>query len=411
MSDFLYKARDNEGNLVQGTITAENQSEIIDVLQRRKLFVTSIQEILLNKGKELTSFNFKKGISFSRRVKNDDLCIFARQLSTLLGAGVPLLRSLNVLSAQISSIPLREAVDKLHIDIQGGSTLRDALERHPKIFSSFWVNLVGTGEASGQLSSVLMQIAQYFEQSGSLQRKVINAMIYPAVLLGVCIFAVGVFMFKIFPQFTKMFATFNAELPAFTQTIINISDFIRRFFFLMFLASGVLIFLFKAFFRTEKGKLLRDSFFLKLPVLGDLFRQIAISNFSRGLGAMIASGVPILYALDIVTNTIGNKVIENALKMVKDSVREGKSIAEPLEKSGVFPSMVILMVNVGEETGELSDMLKHVSEFYEERITGLVDRLSSLIEPFILLFMGGIIGVLVIAMFLPIFKLATAIRL
>lgn len=411
MPDFLYKARDSDGNLVQGTMIAETQTEVIEILQRRALLITSVQEIVVKQKAKSFSFKIGKQISLSNRVKVDDLCIFARQLGTLLNAGVPLLRGLSVLAKQIGSAPLRDAVEKIKEDIQSGSTLRDALDKHPKVFSSFWVNLVGTGEASGQLPSVLEQIAQYFESSGELQRKIVSALTYPAILLVVCLGAILVFVMKIVPVFAEMFASFGTELPPATKFVVDLSAFMSKFGLPLLILTPVLIYLLRKLLKTDKGRLYFDQFRLKMPIFGILFRNIAIANFARGLGTMISSGVPILYALEIVTKTVGNRVIEDALEMVKDSVRDGKSIAEPLEQCGIFPPMVVLMVNVGEETGELADMLKHVAVFYEERISMVVERLSALIEPFMLVFMGGLVGFLVIAMFMPIFKLATAVNM
>jgi len=411
MPDFLYKARDSDGNLVQGTMIAEGESEVIDILQRRNLLITSVQQIITKDRTKKISFKFAKRMSLSSRVKMDDLCIFARQMGTLLNAGVPLLRSLAVLEKQITSAPLRDAVEKIKEDIQAGSTLRDALDKHPKVFSKFWVNLVGTGEASGQLPSVLEQIAQYFESAGELQRKVVSALIYPAILITVCFGAIMVFVIKIVPVFASMFESFGSELPGITQFVVDISSFLRKFALPVILLIPVFIFLFMRALKTKKGRLVFDTFRLRLPIFGTLFRNIAIANFARGLGTMISSGVPILYALEIVTRTVGNRVVEDSLEEVKDSVRDGKTIAEPLEQTGIFPPMVVLMVNVGEETGELADMLKHVAEFYEERISMVVERLSTMLEPFMLVFMGGLVGFLVIAMFLPIFKLATSVNL
>ncbi|MCG2704005.1 MAG: type II secretion system F family protein [Candidatus Omnitrophica bacterium] len=390
---------------------AEGQNEVIEILQRRSLLITSVEQIVVRQKTIKSSFQISQKAMLSRRVKNDDLCIFARQLGTLLNAGVPLLRSLAVLARQISSAPLRDAIDKIKEDIQSGSTLRDALDKHPKVFSKFWVNLVGTGEASGQLPSVLEQIAQYFESSGELQRKVVSALMYPAILMTVCTGAILVFVIKIVPVFAEMFSGFGSELPPITQLVVDLSNILRAVALPVILLLPLIIFLLVRILKTETGRLYFDRFRLSLPIFGTLFRHIAIANFTRGLGTMISSGVPILYALEIVTKTVGNKVVEDALEVVKDSVRDGKSIAEPLEQSGIFPPMVVLMVNVGEETGELSDMLKHVAVFYEERIAMVVDRLSLLLEPFMLVFMGAVVGFLVIAMFLPIFKLATSVKM
>lgn len=410
MSDFLYKARDMEGNLVQGTMVAANQNEIIEILQRRSLLITSIQQIAVQTRTTKVISDIKQRVSFigRRKVRTDDLCMFARQLGTLLNAGVPLLRSLTVLGRQIECVSLREAVEKVKNDIQEGSTLRDAVDKHPKVFSKFWVNLVGTGEASGQLPSVLEQIAQYFESSGELQRKVVSALMYPAILITVSIGSIFVFVLKIVPVFAEMFKGFNIELPGITKMVVLASDVLKKIFMPSIITIPIIGFLFVRFIKTDKGKMLFDRFRLMMPVFGNLFRNIAIASFTRGLGTMIASGVPILYALEIVTKTVGNRVIEEALESVKDSVQEGKTIAEPLEQSNIFPPMVVLMVSVGEETGELADMLVHIAKFYEERVTMVVERLSSLLEPFLLIFMGVVIGFLVIAMFMPIFKLATS---
>lgn len=336
MPDFLYKARDSDGNLVQGTMIAESESEVIEILQRRNLLITAVQQIVAKKKVQQLGFKIST-MRFSTRVKNDDLCIFARQMGTLLNAGVPLLRSLSVLGKQIASIPLRNAVDKIKEDIQSGSTLRDALDKHPKVFSKFWVNLVGTGEASGQLPSVLEQIATYFESAGELHRKVVSALIYPVILMTVCTGALLVFVIKIVPVFAQMFQGFGTELPPVTQFVVNLSELLRKFAIPFILLSPVAVFLLFRALKTKKGRMIFDRIRLKLPIFGTLFRHIAISNFARGLGTMISSGVPILYALEIVTKTVGNSVIEEALETVKDSVRDGKSIAEPLEASGIFP--------------------------------------------------------------------------
>jgi len=411
MPDFLYKARDAEGNLVQGTMVAESDGEMIDILQRRGLLITAVEQIVSQRKMQQVKLNIKSGIRLSHRVKNDDLCVFARQMGTLLNAGVPLLRSLTVLAKQTSSLPLQEAIERIKEDIQGGSTLKDALDKHPKVFSKFWVNLVGTGEASGQLPSVLEQIAQYFESSGELQRKMTSAMMYPAILMTVCTGAILVFVMKIVPVFADMFTQMGAELPAMTQMIVNISKILRTFLIPIIVGLPFAILFIGKILNTSQGRLVFDHVRLRMPVFGSLFRNIAITNFARGLGTMIASGVPILYALEIVTKTVGNKVIEDSLEVVKDSVRDGKTIAEPLEQSGVFPPMVILMVSVGEETGELADMLKHVADFYESRVTMMVERLSAMLEPFMLVFMGVVVGFLVVAMFLPVFKLTTSMKM
>lgn len=414
MPDFLYRARDSSGSIVQGTLTAQGRDELVEILQRRNLLVTYVETLASStqpaKTLSAPKFKFKLKFSLFSSVKLDDLTLFARQLATLLNAGVPLLRSLSILSKQVESVSLQQAIESIRKDIQGGSTLKDALDKHPKIFSKFWVNLVGTGEASGQLPSVLGQIAVYFENAGALRRKVVSALIYPAILVSVAVGSIFIFVVRIVPVFEEMFKSFDVELPATTQFIINLSQFLRKYTFPIMVLIPVIFFILNRIIATKKGRFVFDSIRLKLPIFGNFFRNIAIATFTRGLGTMISSGVPILYALEIVTTTVGNSVIEGALDRVKESVREGKTVAEPLEACGIFPPMVVQMVNVGEETGELADMLMKVAEFYEERVAVLTSRLATMIEPIMLVFMGGIVGFMVVSMFLPVFKLATSIK-
>ncbi|MFH1777081.1 MAG: type II secretion system F family protein [Candidatus Omnitrophota bacterium] len=417
MPDFLYRARDSSGNIVQGTLSAQSRDDLVDILQRRNLLVTYIEALTSPKStvqkkeyiRQRSKSKFR--ISLFQRVKLDDLTLFARQLSTLLNAGVPLLRSLTILTKQVESLPLQEAISGVRKDIQSGFTLRDSLAKYPQIFTKFWVNLVGTGEASGQLPLVLGQIAVYFENEGALRRKIISALIYPAILMTVAVVAIFIFIMKIVPIFAAMFESFDVELPQATKFLIVLSKLLGGYNSLWVIASLIIgFFILKKVISTKHGRFIFDSIRLKLPIFGNFFRNIAIATFTRGLGTMISSGVPILYALEIVTSTVGNSVIERSLDVVKESVREGKTVAEPLEANTIFPPLVVQMVNVGEETGNLADMLIKIAEFYEERVTVVTERMASLIEPIMLVFMGIIIGAMVVSMFLPIFKLATSVR-
>ncbi|MCD6574239.1 type II secretion system F family protein, partial [Candidatus Aerophobetes bacterium] len=330
---------------------------------------------------------------------------FSRQLSTLLNAGIPLLRSLDILSKQVESKKLYNALEAIKGDIEGGLTFHDALAKHRRIFSDFWINLVETGEASGQLASVLEQVANYIEASGALQRKIKSAMVYPIIISIVAVIAVLVFLLKIIPTFAEIFKGFNIELPLLTKMVMTASDILRHYFLMV--AGGTVVFVigFKKYIQTEKGRRQFDAFKLNLPLVGSLFKEIAVSRFTSGLSTLIRSGVPLLHCLKIVSRTSGNKLFEEAIIKVREAVQEGKTMAKPLEESGLFPPMVSQMVTVGEESGELSEMLQKISDFYEERVTASVNRLTAAFEPMMLVLMGAVVGTLIVSMYLPIFKM------
>jgi type IV pilus assembly protein PilC len=332
--------------------------------------------------------------------------MFSRQLATMLEAGVTLLKSLDVLTKQIESRRLLEAAEDVKHSIANGNSFHDALIKHPKIFTDFWVHIVETGEASGALPVTLAQLADYLETTAAMRRKVTSALIYPAVLIGLSMVALTVFTVWIIPIFARVFESFNLELPAITVLVMNFSNFVRKFLLVLLAMFGVLVFLLFKYLQTENGKWQFDRIILKVPIVSSLFQRIAIERFASGLGTLIESGVPILYALDIVGKAVGNKVMEEGIGEVRESVRQGKGMGQPLGKNPIFTPMVVQMVAVGEEIGELGKMLRKISEFYKERIATALERITTLIEPIVLVFMGGVVGVMVVSMFMPIFQLA-----
>ena len=405
MPSFIYKVRDKQGREREGAQEAKTEEELITQLQNQGLLIVSItrQELALQKKKVLPR-------RYHIRIAIDDLILLARQLSTLLGAGVTLLKSLDVLSKQIESWKLHEAIEEIKRDISEGSTFRDALAKHPRIFSEFWVHVVETGEASGALPVALAQLAEYLESTAAIRRKVTSAMVYPCILIVIAIAALTIFTVWIVPIFSRVFDNFDVELPIITRAAVAFSSAVRKYFLVLVAIAGTAGYMLYRYIHTEKGKWQFDQLMFKIPVLSSLFQRIAIERFASGLATLIESGVPILYGLDIVGKAVENKVVEKAIVEVRESVRQGKGMARPLEQSGVFTPLVVQMVSVGEEIGELSKMLRKISEFYKERIATTLARLVTLIEPTVLVFMGIVVGFLVISMFLPIFQLAMVSR-
>lgn len=400
MPQFIYRARDKQGKESQATEEAATQEELIARLQKKGLLVTSIYR------REPAERKVVLSMPLHLKVTLDDMIIFARQLATMLDAGVTLLKSLDVLTRQIESRILLKAVQQIRHDIAAGSTFRDALAKHPGIFSPYWIQMVETGEASGALPLALAQLADYLETAAAIRRKITASLVYPAVLISIALVALTIFTVWIIPIFSRVFAGFNMELPVFTRMVIAFSGLVRRYLLLWVGSAVALGYLINQYIHTQAGRWQFDYLKFKIPVLSSLFQRIAIERFASGLGTLIESGVPIVYGLDIVSKFLGNRIVERAVVEVRESVRQGKGMAGPLEKSGVFTPMVVQMVSVGEEIGELGKMLKKASEFYRERISTTLSKIVSLIEPAVLVLMGIMVGILVISMFLPIFQLA-----
>ncbi|MBI3324214.1 MAG: type II secretion system F family protein [Candidatus Omnitrophica bacterium] len=403
MPSFFYTARDHNGTLQSGHLEAVDEDEVLSVLQNRGLIVTALSR------KESRALPSGKPLSSRRlhgRATSDDKVLFCEQLATLLDAGIPLTKSLQVISAQVESRLLLKAVDQMRQDIEAGRTFHDALAKHPKIFSSFWANIVETGEASGHLAQSLKQLAGYLESSRHLQQQAVTAMTYPLVLMVASASALTFFMLKIIPIFSNIFKNMHVQLPLLTQIVIGLSYLTQHYFLVIVGALVGLGWVSGKLIRTEQGRWVADHAVLKIPVVNMLLVNLQLAQFSRGVATLLESGVPILFTLEIMERTASNKVYGKAIGEVKGFVREGKTMAEPLERSGLFPAMIVQMVQVGEEIGELGKMMDRVAKYYEGRVEMFIERMTSLFEPIAIAVMAAVIGVLVIAMFLPIFSLA-----
>ncbi len=356
------------------------------------------------KGKEI-----KIALPFKKKVKQRSIAIFTRQLATMIDAGLPLVQSLEILSSQQESKVFKEIIRQIREDVEGGSTFAGALKKHPVTFNDLYTNLVVAGEEGGILDNILTRLANYIEKAEALKKKVKSALIYPATIVGVAIFVVMILMIFVIPVFETMFKSAGQSLPLPTMIVLTLSKFIKKYVFLFIPALFLLIYLFKKFYQTDRGKVMIDGLLLKLPVFGPLLGKVAVARFSRTLGTLVSSGVPILDGLTIVSRTAGNRTVENAILNARSSIREGETIAEPLGRSRIFPPMVIQMIAVGESTGALDSMLSKIAEFYEEEVDITVSNLTSLLEPFLMIFLGVVIGGVVISMYLPIFNMASAI--
>ena len=405
MPFFRYVARDKAGKLIDEVTEVANEENLVNNLQARGLLIISI-----GAAPEVKSKKKADSRKYHRGVKSNDLVMFSRELATLLGAGVTLIKSLDILCRQIESRILLRAVEQIKKDVEGGYTFQNALKKHDKIFSSFWIKLVETGEASGHLPSSLDQVAIYLEENSELKRKVMSALMYPLILVIVSIGAIAIFLLKIIPIFSEIFKGFNVPLPILTQAVINTSNIVRHYFLIVIGILIALFFIIKKYISTEKGRWQFDEFMLKLPIGGQLITEIATERFASGLGTLIKSGVPILRALEIAEKTAGNKVMEKALSDVKTAVKEGKGMGYTMQDSNLFSPLVVQMVIVGEEIGELGKMLDRISIFYKERVNTFIARFTTMFEPIVLVIMGIVVGVLVVAMFMPIFSISSAVK-
>jgi type IV pilus assembly protein PilC len=338
------------------------------------------------------------------------MAVFTRQFSTMIDAGLPLVQCLNILAEQSESRNLRAVTANVARNVQDGTTLAEALRRHPRTFDDLFTNMVEVGETGGILDVIFQRLAGYIEKAAALKRKVKGAMVYPASIVGVA-FLVIVFMLTfVIPTFAAIFKDMGADLPMPTRIVIWLSEFVRSYILLIFAAIGGAIFAMRSYYRTENGKSTIDALLLRIPIFGPLIRKVAVARFTRTLGTLVQSGVPILEGLRITATTAGNKVVEKAVLQCRTSVTAGKTLAEPLKLSGVFPPMVTQMISVGEQTGALDAMLSKIADFYDDEVNTAVNTLTSLLEPIMIVFLGGVVGGLVIAMYLPIFKLVTLIK-
>ncbi len=395
MPIFEYKGKTLAGTTVSGELKAKDRNELEKLLSSNKILVSSVI-------KKPSSIKLSFGM---KRVKKVQISRFTRQFATMIGAGLPMVQCLEILAQQSESAELRKVIGQVKESVQAGTTLAEALSKHKKIFDDLYVNMVDAGEIGGALDTILIRLAAYREKADALVRKVKGALIYPSVIFIVAIGVTAAMLTFIVPVFAKLFSGLGAELPGPTKFVLGLSHFLRSNFitgliFLVLLAIG-----FKFYSRTDKGRLLIDKILLKLPLIGELLRKSAISRFTRTLGTLISSGVSILEALDITAKTAGNKVIQNAIKKSVISIAEGETITQPLKETGVFPPMVTQMISVGEKTGGLDDMLNKIADFYEEEVDAAVSAITSIIEPVVIIFMGVIVGGILISMYLPMFDI------
>lgn len=400
MPEFNWEATSSGGEKKKGTMEAANAEAVHAALRRQGLNPTRVRA----KPKEI-KINIP---GFTEKVKDRDIVIFTRQFATMIDAGLPLVQCLEILASQSDNKTLGKTLDTVQSDVEGGAAYAEALGKHPKVFDELYVNMVAAGETGGILDTILNRLAAYMEKAMSLKKKVKSAMVYPATILAVSIGVIAILMIFVIPKFADMFTGMGGELPAITQIVIDMSNFAASLkMIILVLVIFFIIFLLKRYYSTENGKRRMDGMFLRAPVFGPLIRKVAVAKFTRTLGTMLSSGVPLLDALEICAKTAGNKVVEDAVFMTKDSIEEGKTIAEPLEETGVFPAMVVQMISVGEATGALDAMLSKIADFYDDEVDTAVDALTSLMEPMMMVFLGGAIGFVVIAMYMPIFKMAT----
>ena len=342
-------------------------------------------------------------------VKEKDIILFARQFSTMIDAGLPIIQCLEILYTQQGNKTFKRMIKEIKEQVEGGATLAEALKRFPKHFDDLFVNMIAAGEAGGILDAILRRLAAYMEKAAKLKAQVKGAMTYPIVTLCIAIVVLGIILVFVIPVFEEMFADFGGELPVPTKIVVAASEMVKSKIIYIIIGIIILGFTAKKLYATQKGQDMADDFVLKIPVFGELLRKVAVAKFTRTMGTMLASGVAILEALDIVAKTSGNRTVEKAIYDVRSGIAEGRTMADPLQESGVFPAMVCQMISVGESTGALDAMLEKIADFYDEEVDQAVDNLTSLIEPFMLVFLGVTIGGLVVAMYLPIFKMAGAL--
>ena len=403
MSIYNYTAKDKSGHTVNGILEANTETEVVEALHKKDLIVLSIEQAKDGEAKRSQS----KGADGS--VNSDDLVVFTRQLATMIDAGILLVHALGILAEQVENKNLKDITASVRQDIEAGMSFCDALRKHPKVFSELFVNMVRAGESSGMLSDILERLAVYMEKSAALTRKIKSSLVYPAVVISMAGLITAILLIKVVPTFKGIFETLGGQLPIPTQILIMVSDTFRHYFMLLVGVVIIIIFLFKRYIMTETGRYNFDAMKLKAPVLGELFRKIAVAKFSRTFSTLVKSGVSVLSALDIVSKTSGNKVVERVVLDCSNAVRDGESIAMPLLKSGVFPPMACRMISVGEQAGQLEKMLTKIADFYDEQVDAATSGLTSLVEPLVISFLGIVVGGIVISLFLPIFKITQLI--
>ncbi|MGQ9500342.1 MAG: type II secretion system F family protein [Dissulfurimicrobium sp.] len=398
MPIYVWEGTSITGEKRKGELEAADERAVRIILRRQRIKPSKIRV----KSKDLFTVDI-----FKPKIKVKDIVIFTRQLSMMINAGLPLVQGIDALAEQQENKTFKSMLKQIKADIEGGSTFADALKKHPKHFDSLYTNMVAAGEVGGILDEVMNRLAVYMEKTQHLKRKVKSALTYPIIVLGISALVLAIILIFVIPVFEKMFAESGQALPLPTQMVIALSNFVKSYFLVIISAIAIFIFLLKKFYALPKGRYAIDKFLLNIPVFGPLIKKVSVSKLTRTLGTLINSGVPIIDALNVAAGTAGNKLVEDAIYKVRTSISEGRTIAQPLQEANIFPNMVVQMISVGETTGALDQMLNKIADFYDEEVDMAVDALTSMIEPFMIVFLGGTIGSIIIAMYLPIFKMAS----
>lgn len=398
MPTFTYSARSLAGEIQTGTIELPDREAVVAHLRRQRLIPVLVRE--KKEGVE---------IAFGKPVKMREMVHFTRQFATMINSGLPLVQCLDILSSQTENKRFRKIIEQVRLDVEAGNTLADSLRKHPRVFTDLYVNMVMAGEAGGILDTVLMRLATFLEKNEALVRKVKGAMIYPAVIMAVAVIAVTVLLTVVIPTFQQMFASVNVPLPLPTRIVIGLSNLLKAYWWAGLAGLVGVVWAIRAYYRTDGGKLQIDWLMLHMPIIGDLLRKSAVARFTRTLGTLVSSGVSILEGLDITAKTAGNRVIHDAVMRSRASIAGGQTISEPLRGSGVFPPMVTQMINVGEQTGALDEMLQKIADFYESEVDSAVEALLKAMEPVLIVFLGAVVGGMIVSMYLPIFDMINVV--
>jgi type IV pilus assembly protein PilC len=402
MPVYLWEGKNRNNQIQKGELEAPSEDAIRAHLNRLRIVPSKIKK----KPKDLL-----ENVKFLQpKVKEKDIIIFARQFSTMIDAGLPIIQCLDILQSQQENATFKGMLKEIKDSVEGGTTLADSLKRFPKHFDTLFVNMIAAGEAGGILDVILKRLAAFMEKAARLKRKVKGAMVYPAITVFVAVVVVAIILVFVIPVFQEMFADFGSKLPAPTLMVIAMSEFVKSKIHWIIIAIILFIIAFKKYYKTDKGRVVIDALALKAPVFGILIRKVAVAKFTRTMGTMLGSGVAILEALDIVAKTAGNRIVENAIYNVRSGIAEGRTMADPLQASGVFPAMVCQMIAVGESTGALDAMLEKIADFYDEEVDQAVENLTAMIEPVMIIFLGVVVGGLIVSMYLPIFMMAGAIK-
>ncbi len=401
MPQYTYVVKSSDGQTVEGTMEAAHEGDVVNELRGRGFLIVEVK---------------KKGGSAHKQVKSrkkvalDDVVMFTRQMATMIDAGLPLLQALSAMIEQMDNLNFKSVIEDVADDVESGSTLSEAMSKHPKAFDKLYCSMIKVGEASGMFAEILGKVATYLEEAAKLKRKVKSAMVYPSVVSGMALVITLFLLMKIVPVFKEIFEGFGSQLPMPTQVIVAISDVIRAYFLLVVLSIVGIVVACKMYYKTENGRMFFDKLQFKLPVFGDIFKKSALSRFTKTLGTLISSGVPMVQSMEIVESVAGNATIEYAIKGATKKIIAGEGVSGPLADAKIFPPLVVRMIDVGERTGKLDTMLQKISDFYDDQVNNAVSSLTSLIEPLLIGFLGVVVGGIVVCMFLPIFKLSEAVN-